>query len=76
MPDATKVKLPSIVPFLGNVSNRVTWCRLEPDALHAASVWMQGFGQFEPVDLDGLERLLVGGGLLPRTDAADDGEAS
>ena len=55
---------------------RITWCRLEPDALRAASVWMQGFGQFEPVDLDGLERLLVGGGLLPRTDAADDGEAS
>ncbi|NCM96891.1 MAG: winged helix-turn-helix transcriptional regulator, partial [Rhodobacterales bacterium] len=22
---------------------RVKWCRLEPDALRAASVWMQGF---------------------------------
>jgi len=37
---------------------RVIWCRLEPDALSAASVWMQGFGQFEPVDLDAFERFL------------------
>lgn len=37
---------------------RVTWCRLEPDALRAASVWMQGFGQFDPVDLDAFERFL------------------
>ncbi len=34
---------------------RVRWCRLEPDALREASVWMQGFGQFEPVDLDAFE---------------------
>lgn len=38
---------------------RVTWCRLEPDALRGASVWMQGFGQFEPVDLDAFERFLA-----------------
>ena len=37
---------------------RVKWCKLDPDALRAASVWMQGFGQFEPVDLDALERFL------------------
>ena len=37
---------------------RVIWCKLEPDALKAASVWMQGFGQFDPVDLDALERFL------------------
>ena len=37
---------------------RVTWCKLDPDAMRAASVWMQGFGQFDPVDLDGLERFL------------------
>ncbi len=37
---------------------RVKWCKLEPDALRAASVWMQGFGQFEPVDLDAFERFL------------------
>ncbi|MCB6179888.1 metalloregulator ArsR/SmtB family transcription factor [Rhodobacter sp. Har01] len=38
---------------------RVIWCKLEPDALRAASVWMQGFGQFEPVDLDDFERFLA-----------------
>ena len=39
---------------------RVKWCKLEPDALRAASVWMQGFGQFEPVNLDAFERFLEG----------------
>ena len=37
---------------------RVVWCKLEPDALRGASVWMQGFGRFDAVDLDALERLL------------------
>lgn len=37
---------------------RVIWCRLEPDALREASVWMQGFGQFAPLDLDAFERFL------------------
>lgn len=37
---------------------RVKWCKLEPDALRLASVWMQAFGQFEPMDLDALERFL------------------
>ncbi|NEY90556.1 ArsR/SmtB family transcription factor [Tabrizicola oligotrophica] len=37
---------------------RVIWCKLEPDALRAASVWMQGFGQFDPVDLDAFEKFL------------------
>jgi DNA-binding transcriptional ArsR family regulator len=39
---------------------RVIWCKLEPDAMRGASVWMQGFGQFEPVDLDAFERFLEG----------------
>ena len=26
---------------------RVKWCKLEPDAMRVATVWMQGFGQFE-----------------------------
>ena len=38
---------------------RVKWCKLEPDALKPASVWMQGFGQFEPVNLDAFEAFLV-----------------
>ncbi len=37
---------------------RVIWCKLEPDAMRAATVWMQGFGQFEPLDLDAFERFL------------------
>lgn len=37
---------------------RVKWCKLEPDALKTASVWMQAFGQFEPVNLDAFERFL------------------
>jgi DNA-binding transcriptional ArsR family regulator len=37
---------------------RVKWCKLEPDALRAASVWMQGFGQMDPVDLDAFEAFL------------------
>ncbi|MBE3636902.1 ArsR/SmtB family transcription factor [Mangrovicoccus algicola] len=37
---------------------RVKWCMLDPDALRGASVWMQGFGQFEPVNLDDFERFL------------------
>jgi DNA-binding transcriptional ArsR family regulator len=38
---------------------RVIWCKLEPDAMRAASVWMQGFGQFEPLDLDAFEKFLA-----------------
>ncbi len=38
---------------------RVKWCKLEPDALREASVWMQGFGQFEPINLDAFERFLL-----------------
>jgi DNA-binding transcriptional ArsR family regulator len=37
---------------------RVIWCKLEPDALRAATVWMQGFGQFDPIDLDAFEKFL------------------
>lgn len=37
---------------------RVKWCKLQPDAMRSASVWMQGFGQFEPVNLDAFERFL------------------
>lgn len=38
---------------------RVKWCKLEPDAMKAASVWMQGFGQFEPVNLEAFEAYLA-----------------
>ena len=38
---------------------RVVWCKLEPDALRGASVWMQGFGQFGAPDLDAIEALIA-----------------
>lgn len=38
---------------------RVIWCKLEPGAMKDASIWMQGFGQFEPVDLDAFETFLA-----------------
>ncbi|MCP1168730.1 ArsR/SmtB family transcription factor [Limimaricola litoreus] len=38
---------------------RVTWCQLEPEGLREASVWMQGFGQMEGIDLDAFERFLA-----------------
>ena len=37
---------------------RVKWCKLEPDALKEASVWMQAFGMMEQFDLDAFERFL------------------
>lgn len=38
---------------------RITWCKLDPEGLRPATVWMQGFGQFEPVDLDAFERFVA-----------------
>lgn len=37
---------------------RVKWCKLEPEALRGASIWMQSFGHFEAVNLDAFERFL------------------
>ncbi len=37
---------------------RVKWCRLEPDAMRAATVWIQGFGLVDPLDFDAFERFL------------------
>lgn len=57
---------------------RVKWCKLEPDALRAASTWMLGFGQFDPKDLDALEVVIAGFGLEhePNDHQSDDGKAS
>ena len=40
-------------------SGRVKWCKLDPDAMHTAWTWMQGFGHFESLDLDGLEAYIA-----------------
>jgi DNA-binding transcriptional ArsR family regulator len=50
---------------------RVKWCKLEPDALREASVWMQGFGQMGGLDLDAFERFLVSE-LGPEVDLAQE----
>ena len=38
---------------------RITWCKLDPDGMRNASIWMQGFGQFDAIDLDDFERFLA-----------------
>lgn len=38
---------------------RVIWCKLEPEAMREATVWMRGFGQVDPMDLDDFERFLA-----------------
>lgn len=37
---------------------RVTWCKLQTEAMRDASVWMQSFGQFDVLDLDAFETFL------------------
>ncbi|OOY28962.1 transcriptional regulator [Thioclava sp. L04-15] len=37
---------------------RVKWCKLEPISMAAATTWIQGFGQFEPLDFDAFEKFL------------------
>lgn len=37
---------------------RVRTCRLEPDGLASAFLWMQGFGAFATADVEALERIL------------------
>ena len=49
---------------------RVKWCKLEPDAMREASIWMQGFGQFEPIHLDAFERFLAAEFAAPEKDGA------
>ena len=46
---------------------RVKWCRLEPEALRAAAVWIEGFGLFEPLTLDRIEAWLAAQGLTDDT---------
>ena len=37
---------------------RVKWCKLEPDGLHDAMIWLEGFGKFERINFDSLEAYL------------------
>ena len=42
---------------------RVKWCKLEPDAMRDAAVWMQSFGQYDALNIDALEAFLETQGL-------------
>ena len=50
---------------------RVKWCKLEPDALREASVWMQGFGQMDGLDLDAFEQFLASEGVILAEEEAE-----
>ncbi len=39
-------------------AGRKRWCRLDPDAIRQAAVWIEGFGQFDPENLELLELLV------------------
>ena len=66
--DPFDMSLPAISKHLNILSNaglitqekrgRVNWCKLEPDGLRNASVWMLGFGQFDIPDIESLEKLI------------------
>ena len=42
---------------------RVKWCKLEPDAMRDAAIWMQSFGQYDALNIDALEAFLETQGL-------------
>ena len=66
--DPFDMSLPAISKHLNILSNaglitqekrgRVNWCKLEPDGLRDARVWMLGFGQFDFQDIESLEKLI------------------
>lgn len=37
---------------------RIIWCKLDPDGMRDAAIWMRGFGLIDPLDLDDFERFL------------------
>ena len=39
---------------------RVKWCKLEPDAMAGAIVWIESFGQLEALNFDDFEKFLEG----------------
>lgn len=47
---------------------RARTCRIEPDGLREAEIWMRGFGTCDPQDYDALEELIASV-LSPHPDA-------
>ncbi len=51
---------------------RVTWCKLQTEAMREVSVWLVGFGLLDPLDLDAFERFLRAEGLEHEAHDRDD----
>ena len=47
---------------------RVKWCKLNTEAMHSAFIWIQSFGQLEPINLDAFEEFLAKEKLLNASD--------
>ena len=47
---------------------RVKWCKLNTEAMHAAFIWIQSFGQLEPINLDSFGEFLSKEKLLNASD--------
>ena len=48
---------------------RVNWCKLDAEAIHEAFVWIQTFGQLDPINLDTLEEFLEKEKLLNNSES-------
>lgn len=49
---------------------RITWCKLDPEGMRPAAVWMRAFGLVDPLDLDDFERFLAVELQMPPDDPA------
>ena len=47
---------------------RIKWCKLNTEAMHEAYIWIQSFGQLEPINLDSFEEFLTKEKLLNASD--------
>ena len=47
---------------------RVKWCKLDTEGMNAAFVWIQSFGQLDPINLESLEEFLAKERFLKQSD--------
>ena len=47
---------------------RVKWCKFYTEAMREAFIWIQSFGQLEPINLDSFEEFLAKEKLLNASD--------
>ena len=48
---------------------RVKWCKLDAESIHEAFIWMQSFGQLDPMNLESFEEFLEKEKLLNKPDS-------